>query len=166
MKRLITCLILLVSSQAPVIAHNVYSSFTSLEWNASDNSIEAVIELHAHELEAKLSVILNERLTFLEDADYSKLEKAAAQYIPQHVQLAADGIATPLIYLGMESEGQIIRVYFEADLAKAPKRLEFMNSILLNDLPGQVNTVVARVHNERLGDEITADSGPAEFTFK
>lgn len=148
------------------LAHNVYRSFTLIEWNAADNSIEAVVELHAHELEAKLSILLNERLTFLEDADYSKLETATAQYAPKHIQLKIDDNIIPLTYLGMESEAQIIKIYLEADLLAAPEKMTFMNSILLDDLPGQVNTVVAIVNGKRLGGEITADTDPVVFTFK
>lgn len=166
MKSFISCLFFLVAFQTPVHSHNVYSSFTLIEWNSSDNSIEAIIEIHAHELEAKLSVLLNERLTFLEDAGYRKLETATAQYIPSNIQLAVDSTSTPLTYLGMENEGQIIKVYLEADLSDAPKAIQFMNSILLDDLPGQVNTIVAIVDGKRVGGEITADTGPVNFTFK
>tara|TARA_R110002096_G_scaffold289328_3_gene483574 strand:+ start:47 stop:547 length:501 start_codon:yes stop_codon:yes gene_type:complete len=166
MKSFISCLFLLLAHQTPAHSHNVYSSFTLIEWNSVDNSIESIIEIHAHELEAKLSVLLNERLTFLEDSDYRKLEAATAQYIPKHIQLTVDSVPTPLTYLGMENEGQIIKVYLEADLAETPQALQFMNSILLDDLPGQVNTIVAIVDGKRVGGEITADTGPANFTFK
>lgn len=164
--RFVQIMLLAIISQQPASAHNVYSSFTHIEWNTSDNSIELVIELHAHELEAKLSVLLNERLTFLEDSDYPKLETATADYIPSQLQLHVDGTHIPLTYLGMENEGQVVKTYLEADLLKAPENITFMNGILIGDLPGQVNTVVAIVNRQRKGGEITADTGPVNFTFK
>ena len=159
------CLIACMGYAAAAYAHNVYSSFTRIDWNAADSSIELVIELQAHELEAKLSVILDERLTFLEDHDYKSLEAATAVYIPQNIDLTVNGETVILTYLGMEVDKQRVRIYLEKDLINAPETLSFMNTILLQDLPGQTNIVLANIKGVKKGADITASSGPADFIF-
>ncbi|MBL4837020.1 MAG: hypothetical protein JKY34_05530 [Kordiimonadaceae bacterium] len=158
---LITCMFYAIAA----FAHNVYSSFTRIDWNTADSSIELVIELQAHELEAKLSVILGERLSFLEDSDYTALEAATADYIPENIELTVDGETVSLVYLGMEIDKQLVRIYLEKDLTKAPETLSFMNAILLQDLPGQTNIVLANIKGVKRGADITASSGPADFIF-
>lgn len=147
------------------IAHSVYASFTQIDWNAQDGSIELVIGLHSHELETKLSYIEGERLSFLEDEDFSKLNKAAGQYVLENIALTLDGQLIDLNYLGSETDGQNVTLYLEADWPKAPRTMQFMNAMFLQDLPGQTNSVLATVQKTRNGGDIVNGSGPLTFTF-
>lgn len=146
-------------------AHNVYSSFSQLEWNDADGSIELVMQIHSHELETKLSLILNRRLSFLEDADFDTLQTATSTYVSNNIAVRVDGIPVTLFFLGIETDGQTVIAYLEADWADEPEQLEFMNSMFLNDIPGQVNSVLATVKGVRKGGDITANSGPLYFDF-
>ena len=161
----ILCLTALFLYTISSYAHDVFSSFTRIDWNTSDNSIELVIEIQAHELEAKISAIRNEQLTFLDPTHYNTLETATAGYVPKHIQLSVNGQHIMLDYLGMEIERQLVRIYMESTLKEAPKSINFTNSMLLDDLPGQTNSVLVVVNGTKKGADITADSGPAIFTF-
>jgi len=146
--------------------HNVYSSFTAIEWNSVDNSLEVIMQIHGHELEAKLSIDAGKRLSFLDNDDYPELEKATQQYVMQNLSLQVDDIPAELNYIGMETNGQIITVYLETVLPKAPSSMKIMNSILLDALPGQTNSVIATINGKRLGGDNTQTSGPITLTFK
>ncbi|TNE65223.1 MAG: hypothetical protein EP335_05905 [Alphaproteobacteria bacterium] len=164
----VATLALLVSLWAisvPAGAHNVFATFTRIDWNASDHSVEFVIQLHAHELEARLSLDLGERLTFLEDADYPKLEKSVGHWALQAMDVKVDDKPLPLTYLGMELKGQEVLLYMEADWPTPPKSLTVMNAMFLHDLPGQTNTVMAVVNGARKAGEIRADSDPLRLEF-
>lgn len=165
MKFFIAIIFVLALAVSPTWAHNVYSSFTRIDWNHNDGSIELVFQTHSHELEAKLSLILGERLSFLEDNDYTKLEAAMRPYVQENFALQVDGQTIILDYIGMENVNQTIFVYLEANWPAKPTSIKFMNAILLEDLPGQINSVMAVVRGERKGGDITKGSGPVEFTF-
>ena len=149
----------------PLTAHNVYSSFTRIDWNHNDGSIELVMQTHSHELETKLSMLSGERLSFLKDADFSKLQAAMAPYARQNITLKVDGQVIDLNYIGMENQNQTIFVYLEASWTTEPQRIEYMNAMLLDELPGQINSVMAVVKGQRRGADITQSSGPADFSF-
>lgn len=146
-------------------AHNFYASFTQIEWNASDSSIELVMQLHSHELETKLSLTLNERLSFLEDEDLARLEGAAGDFVKNNIALALDGKSVELTFLGLETDNQNILLYLEADWPAPPGEITFMNAVFLDDLPDQVNSVLAIVNGKRLGGDITRGNGPLTFDF-
>lgn len=155
----------LILLQTATHAHNIYSSFSQLDWNDADGSIELVMQIHSHELETKLSLILDRRLSFLEDADFSALEAATNNYVSNNVAVRVDGKPVNLLFLGIEAQGQTVTAYLEADWTDEPKQLEFMNSMFLDDLPGQVNSVLATVMGVRKGGDITSTSGPLSFDF-
>ena len=155
----------LILFQAAAHAHNVYSSFSQLEWNDADSSIELVMQIHSHELETKLSLLLDERLSFLEDDDFNKLQTAANSYISNNIALELDGKPVTLLFLGMETDGQNVTAYLEADWSGKPRTIEFMNSMFLDDLPGQINSVLGTVMGVRQGGDISAASGPVRFEF-
>ena len=146
-------------------AHNVYSSFTEIEWNADDNSIEVIVQLHSHELETKLSLLLDQRLSFLDENDLPTLEQATGAYLINNLMLNLDGQAVDLIFLGLETDGQNVIAYLEQDWPGEPKALEFYSRVFLDDLPGQVNSVLATVSGVRQGGDININSGPVSFIF-
>lgn len=146
-------------------AHSVYASFTQIDWNSQDGSIELIIGLHSHELETKLSFVEGERLSFLEDEDFPTLNRAAGQYVLENIALTLDDQLIELSYLGSETDGQNVTLYLEADWPKPPKTIQFMNAMFLEDLPGQTNSVLATVEKKRNGGDIVNGSGPLTFTF-
>ena len=155
----------LVLLQTAAHAHNEYRSFSQLDWNDADGSIELVMQIHSHELETKLSLLLDERLSFLEDDDFEKLQTATHHYIFNNITLELDGKPVTLLFLGMESDGQNATAYLEADWSEEPRTIKFMNSMFLEDLPGQINSVLGTVMGVRKGGDITATSGPVRFDF-
>lgn len=146
-------------------AHNVYSSFTEIEWNANDNSLEVIVQIHGHELETKLSLMLDERMSFLEEADLPRLEAATGNLLSQNLLLMVDGKPVDLLFLGLETDGQSVVAYLEQDWPEAPREVQFMNRLFLDDLAGQVNSVLVTVGDNRQGGDITVDSGPISFIF-
>lgn len=150
---------------APLKAHNVYNSISQVEWNASDNSIELVVQIHGHELETKLSILNDRRMSFLEDADFGDLEKATGDYLTSHINLALDETPVDLIFLGIETDGQTVIAYLEQDWPSAPSSVDYMNSIFLEDLAGQVNSVLVTVGENRQGGDIGINTGPLRFVF-
>ena len=161
----LVALLLLALPGVTAFAHNVYATFTSIEWNGGDRSVELVMQLHAHELEAHLSLDLGERLTFLNEDDFPKLEAAVGPLVKRAVALELDGQYQDIDYLGMEMQGQTVFIYMETDWPDAPKTIRFMNALFLDVLPGQNNSVMAKVNGVRKAGEILSGTGPVTMEF-
>ena len=153
------------SSSPTLWAHSLYTSFTHITWNAQDKSVEVAVQSHAHEMESRLSLELGERLTFLNDADYVRLNSAMEAFIMPHISVSVDGKSLPLDYVGMEMDGQVIYIYLESPYSVAPSRVTAMNSLFLDDLPGQVNNIMVDVNKKRKAGDVREGSGPVHFVF-
>ncbi len=149
----------------PGWAHNVHSTATEIEWNDTDNSLEVIVQIHAHQLEARLSLDTGRRLTVLTDADLPTIERMAGNLIAENLHIDADGKMVPLDFLGIDVTDQVIYLYLEADWPNAPKEIKVMNSLFIRELPGQVNSVVAKVGRHRKGGRIASLTDPLLFTF-
>lgn len=164
--RLRVLLLVGLASATAAHAHNVYTTFTTIEWNEADKSIELTTQLHAHELEARLSLDLGERLTFLSEKDFPKLEAAVGPLVQELLAIKLDGQFVELDYLGMEMQGQTVFFYMEADWQTAPNEIVFMNGLFIDELPGQVNSVMAVVNSVRKAGEVRSGTGPATLSFQ
>jgi len=158
--------LLLVALVQPTLrAHENNRSLSQLDWNDADGSVELVMQIHRHELETKLSLMLDQRLSFLTNDDFGTLETATRSYLATNVAVRVDDKPVEMIFIGIEVVGETIIAYLETDWAEQPRSLGFMNSILLADLPGQINTVVASVNGVRTVGDITGGSAPLRFKF-
>ncbi len=146
-------------------AHSSFTSFTRIDWNAEDKSIELIIQMHAHELEAYLSEQAGERLSFLIEGDIAALEAAAGPAILENISLTLDSQKVSPTFLGLELQGQTVFLYMESDWATAPKHLHFLNKLFFNIQPGQINSMMAVVNGHRQAGEATPGDGPIKLTF-
>ncbi|NVJ69842.1 MAG: hypothetical protein HWE08_05780 [Alphaproteobacteria bacterium] len=157
--------LMLVALSVPATAHNIFATMTEIEWNDQDQSLEVIMQMHAEHLEARLSLDLGERLNFLNDSHFERLEAATAPLIAKHLEIIVNSQPVILSFLGLEFRGDEVFLYLETELESAPRYMEVMNSLFLDDLPGQVNSVMATVKGERQAADITSAAEPAEFNF-
>lgn len=165
MKSFLFAALAFLTVSAPGLAHNVHATATEIEWNATDNSIEVIVQIHAHQLEARLSYDAGRRLTILSDSDLPAIEQMAGKLVAANLKIDADGDPVPLGFLGMEVADQMVRLYLEADWPQAPEALTVMNAVFIDELPGQINAVVAKVGRHRKGGRITSRAVPLRLTF-
>lgn len=168
-QKYITCIFLvfliLFSTPKTLDAHSSFTSFTRIDWNAADQSIELVIQMHAHELEAYLSEEVGERLSFLVETDLPTLEKAAGPVIAENIILKLDEKLVSPDFLGLELQGQSVFLYMESNWQNAPKTLSFLNKLFFNIQPGQINSMMAVVNGNRQAGETTPGDDAIVLTF-
>ncbi|NVJ98459.1 MAG: hypothetical protein HWE25_09920 [Alphaproteobacteria bacterium] len=165
LKRILAATYLVVLSALPASAHDIHATMTEVLWNERDQSLELVVEMHAELLEARLSIELGERLSFLEEQHFDVLQSATAPLLEEHLYLSEGEAPINLTYLGLEYRDDHVYLYLETEMSEAPKTLTVMNSLFLDDLPGQINTVVAKVGEKMEAGQITVSSDPVIFRF-
>ncbi|SDE34851.1 MULTISPECIES: DUF6702 family protein [Kordiimonas] len=146
-------------------AHNAFATLTEIEWNQSDQSLEVIMQIHAELLEARVSIDHGSRLSFLNPEHFDLLESGTAPLMADHLRIVVNGDPVDLTFLGLEYRDQEVFVYLESDLPEAPERMEVMNSLLIDRLPGQVNSVIALVKGQRIAGDIASSGEPLEFEF-
>ncbi|GEQ97766.1 hypothetical protein JCM17844_14030 [Iodidimonas gelatinilytica] len=132
------CLMLAI----PAMAHSFYTALTRLNYNSEAQTIEVIHRLAAHDMEAVLSFQEKQVMSFEKDA---QLEGLAGDYLIRHFTLDIDGKAIPLQFIGLEFSGEDLIGYFEGPLKAAPQKIAITNRIFIDELPGQINTLVATI---------------------
>ncbi len=165
LRTLAVLLIAFVPLTTGALAHNAFATLTEIEWNKSDGSLEVIMQIHAELLEARVSVDNGSRLSFLNPEHFDLLESGTAPLIRDHLQITVNGNPVELTFLGIEYRDQEVFIYLESDLPRPPENMEVMNSLLIDRLPGQINSVIAMVKGQRLAGDITSSGEPLEFEF-
>lgn|GEM_PF-6305334 len=122
-------------------AHNLYHSFTTIEFNERANRVELMLQVHADELEALLSIRLKKRMSFMHDDDYDALVKAAGTELIRQYTISADGQPLTLEYVGLEVNDRTVYAYLKAPVTSAPTTYTVMNKLLLEELPKMKNQI-------------------------
>ncbi len=150
-----------------VFAHSISSTFTTIEWNDGDGSLEIIVQGHSHELEILFSLEVGEKISFLDDNSFERLQEAAGKVLLSDITILVDDSRTPvkLNYIGLELKGQTVFAYLEANLPKAPESMLVSNLMFVGVMPGQVNTVMGVVGGKRRAEDIHADNRSAFLDF-
>lgn len=157
---------LLFFATLPGKTHNIHATMTEVTWNDRDRSLELVLEMHAELLEARLSLDLGEKLSFLNEGQTEKLQMYAEPLIIDHLMVSANSQPIQLLYLGLEYQDDHVYIYLEQSLENEPANLRVMNTLFLDDLPGQTNSVVVRVGTFEDAGKISASSEPLFFKIQ
>lgn len=130
----------------PALAHTFYSALTRINYNDHAKTIEVIHRLIGHDLEAVLSFHEGAVLGF---EDTPHLDELAGAYLQANFSLELDGAPTPLEFIGLEQSGENILAYFEGASPDRPQEITVTNTIFLEELPQQTNTVVATIGERR-----------------
>lgn len=139
-------LLLLCLISIPTAAHTFYTALTRINYNGHAKTIEVIHRVTGHDLEAVLSFHEGTVLGF---EDNPELAEMAGAYLKAHFTIDADGSNVPLQFIGLEPSGEDILVYFEGACPDLPRDISVTNTIFLEELPQQTNTVVATIGDRR-----------------
>jgi len=122
-------------------AHNLYHSFTTIEYNERASRVELMLQVHADEFEALLSVRLKTRMSFMHDDDYDALVDAAGAELIKSYTITANGQPLTLEFVGLEVSDRTVYAYLKAPVMGAPSTYTVMNKLLLDELPKMKNQI-------------------------
>jgi hypothetical protein len=140
MRRIVTSILLAVSVFAggEVAAHRFHASLADVSHNARTGNLEVVINLMAHDVEALLAQGGQANVDLGEAAG----EALVRQYMQHRFQLLGkDGKALPLAWVGMKVNADTLVVYQELENSGPDAVARIRNSVLVDLLPNQENSV-------------------------
>jgi hypothetical protein len=128
----------LVCVSAGASAHRFQAGLTDIAFNARTGSTEIVHTYMAHDVEALLANLYQRQFDLTQPEDQDVLRK----YVEQQFWLQApDKRKLPLRWVGMTIDSQSVVIYQEAEQTPLSKAAAIHDGVLIDFLPGQVNTV-------------------------
>jgi hypothetical protein len=129
---------LLLMASASAWAHRFHASLADVSFNQRTGSIEVVINLMAHDVEALLAQAGHANV----DLSMPEGEALVRQYIEQRFQLLGrDGKPLPLAWVGTRVNADTLVVFQELEKADPDAVGRIRNKILIDLLPNQENSV-------------------------
>ena len=134
-------IVLIAAICAPLTAsaHQLQVAISTVRFIPRTATIEVIHRFYSHDAEHALSSMAGRRVDILRD---EASQQAFGRYVGAHFQLRdQDERDLPLSLVGVELDGDFIWVYQEMPIPGSLKGLAVSNSALLDEIPGQVNTV-------------------------
>ena len=136
MKKLVLlCFLLFIGLQAS--SHKYYTSITQVEYNSKTHSAEFIMNVFWDDLEKTLSNRFKKHISI----DSKEFESYLKQYLPTVIQLKNKNHLKPLNFIGTETKGMTMSVYFEIPLSEGLNNSELKQNLLIDDFAGQTNIV-------------------------
>jgi hypothetical protein len=133
----ILCAVLACASFA-AHAHRFHVGLTDISFNDRTGSIEIVHTYMAHDVEALLANLYQRQFDLTDPDDQAVLRK----YVEQQFWLQAqDKRKLPLRWVGMTIDAESVVIYQEAEQTTLSTAALIHDQVLVDFLPGQVNTV-------------------------
>lgn len=129
-----------------VASHTFYSALTRISYNQRAGTIEVIHRLPAHDMEAILSFHAGAILGFDDTPD---LTDRAGRYLSDNFKIEVDRSPISLQFIGAEQKGEDLIAYFEGKSPDMPQDMFVINTIFLEELPQQENTVVVTIGDKR-----------------
>ena len=154
-------IVLIAAICAPLTAsaHQLQVAISTVRPIPRTATIEVIHRFYSHDAEHALSSMAGRRVDIFRD---EASQQAFGRYVGAHFQLRdQDEKALPLSLVGVELDGDFIWVYQETPIPGELIGLTVSNTALLDEIPGQVNTVNVECDGELETLEFTEKSTTA-----
>lgn len=175
----ITCL--LWADALPAAAHPFHISTAEVEFDADSDRLQVGLKVQAVDLERALSAHVGRSMTLDQPqvdrqlVDYLQRVFYLAQETPATAEISSDAAApqAPAVsigrrlsavhWVGMESQGTWVWLYFELELPPQRQSLRLVNTVLCDVNVNQINTVTVRHAAQRATLKMTSQQPSARF---
>ena len=139
MRILSIMLIAAICAPLTASAHQLQVAISTVRFVPRTATIQVIHRFYSHDAEHALSSMAGRRVDILGD---EASQQAFGRYVDAHFQLHDKGDKLiPMSLVGVELDGDFIWVYQETPIPGELTGLTVSNTALLDEIPGQVNTV-------------------------
>ncbi|AMP99364.1 hypothetical protein AY601_2474 [Pedobacter cryoconitis] len=119
--------------------HPLHLSSTELNYNLKESTMEVSCRIFTDDFEDILSKKYKVKADLSLEAKHKEMDQLVRKYITAHLQLAANGKALPLNYIGFEKDNEAVVVYLESAKVKNIVKLETTSTVLYDLFDDQTN---------------------------
>ena len=134
--------------------HKFHATITQLEYNAKEQSVEAVIRFFADDFETAISQHAKREIKF--NTPQALKDKANSEavfgYVRERFELKGkNGNTVKLAWVGMEIQADMVWVYFEGKLPGGLSGAQLRNRLMQERFDDQVNIVNFKFDGKQTG---------------
>jgi hypothetical protein len=145
--------------------HPFYVSVTEFNFNAGEKLLEITSKVFLDDLEKALKKQHNQLVELSKPANAKQTGEMVSNYFKKRLLVKIDGKPVTLEFVGYESEGASVWVYFQVSNTTAVKTIDISNTLLYEMYPNQISIMHAQVGNNKKSTRITNPEANAGFEF-
>lgn len=134
-----------VTATVAVSAHPFYVTVSQIDHNATTRALEITVKFFTDDLERALEQRAGSSPFLGSDREAPTADSELFAYVASHLEIAVDGRATTLRYVGKEVEVDATWCYVEVLDVSPPSRVTITNRLLLDQFDTQSNIVHVKV---------------------
>lgn len=150
---------------APV--HPLYITVTEINLNGKDKTLEIACKVFTSDLETALEKLAHGKVDLSDASAAGKAagDKWVADYVPRHLQLAVDGKAVGMVYVGREKESDGTWCYFQVTGVAGLKKLGITNTVLYDSFEQEINIMHVTVGGVKQSTRLNYPDSKTELAF-
>lgn len=143
-------------------AHKYHFSFTQLEYNAQEKSVEITVRVFADDLEVAISKRSGKSVKL----DEKEAAALVADYARDKIELKGrDGRTKRLTWVGMEPKVDVAFLYFEAKAPAGVVGSQFRQQMFFDLFEDQVNQVLCKAEPHKASMDFKPGDGFKAIAF-
>ncbi|HEX4850781.1 MAG TPA: DUF6702 family protein, partial [Puia sp.] len=148
-----------------VYDHPFYVTVTEVNHNANEKLIEISCKMFTDDLEKELTRYSHLDIDLSKSVNKNQNEKIISEYVQKHLQIAIDGKAVALQFVGSENESDATWVYFQVNNITNLKRIDIINSLMFEAFQNETNLIHVMVGGKRQSAKLDKPETKASFSF-
>ncbi len=145
--------------------HPIYVSVTEIEHNAKDKTLEISCKIFTDDFEKTLRQNYKTTVELAAPKDKAAMNKLVNDYITKHLQIAVDGKAVALQFIGYEQEEEGIESYFQVSNVPTVKKIAITDNILYDWKSEQVSVLHVTVNGKRQSTKVNNPEDKVSLEF-
>lgn len=123
------------------MAHKFYMSATGVKYQIESKTLQTTIKLFTDDIEKAINEENNIKCFLGTKKEAIETDQLLEKYILSHFKLKTKNNEIKLSFLGKEVDQDYTWIYLESNEINSPKRIEIINSILIDYFEEQTNRV-------------------------
>jgi hypothetical protein len=150
---------------APKNSHPYFVSVTEIEHNAKDKTLEVSCKIFTDDFEKTLRQNYKTTVDLLKPKDKEAMNKLVADYVTKHLQIAINGKAVTLQFIGYEQQEEGIESYYQVNNISAVSKIDVTDNILYDYKKDQIGIIHTLVDGNRKSTRLDNPKDKASFEF-
>ncbi len=131
--------------------HDYHFSFTEVDYNKDNSSLETSIKVFTDDLDKALSEIKGEEIRLNTVKEHEDASLYINQYLNKFLEFEVNGKQKPYDFIGYEHKDDATWLYVEVPKVKRIKEFKLKNALLVTTYDDQKNTVSINLGTKKKG---------------
>lgn len=145
--------------------HKFYVSVSQINYIEDKQSVQITSRIFIDDMENLLRDKYDKGITLAGDDEAKEVDTYIKKYLKERFTITINGESQPVVFIGKEYDGDIMRCYLEVEHINDIKTLKVSNKVLFDLFEDQQNIVKTKIYSNQKSVILTKQSDSAMLKF-